>query len=284
MPAIDPNCHPLLSVIAQDAAWEGKDDYPAFTDWADRHEKWLGFIDRKGQLARFLPRLRGKPTQRDETLAEIGVAHFLEVESDLLILEWEPLGADGKLGEFLVDVGESVPVFIEVKSPGWEGDLLKQGADLARIERPKWLSTQSSSGFADASAIGDSIRKAYPKMTGVVPSLLVVSDDLHLPLSDLIDEVRGVLYQQKVSTCSSGPFAQDGLFQTPEFNRLGGVATFNLENHCGGAGRPDPHFSTSFAVFANPSAVATATLPTDFVKRFDPARASHCCRRSLFSP
>ncbi len=43
----------------------------------------------------------------------------------MLVFEWEPLGANGKRGEFLMGVDPRQPVFIEVKSHGWEDEIAK---------------------------------------------------------------------------------------------------------------------------------------------------------------
>jgi hypothetical protein len=52
---IHPNRHPLLSSIANGAEWRTEDEFPAALEWTDEHERWLTFVDTKGELARFLP-------------------------------------------------------------------------------------------------------------------------------------------------------------------------------------------------------------------------------------
>ncbi len=75
---IIPAHHPLLARVRQGARWVGQDAYPAWPIVADEHERWLEFINGKGELRRFLPRLRDRAAQRDDALAEIAVGYFLE--------------------------------------------------------------------------------------------------------------------------------------------------------------------------------------------------------------
>ena len=86
--------HPLLHLMRQGARWVGQDGYPAFEHITDEHERWLEYVDAKAQLGRFLPRLRDRARQRDEALAEIAVAYFLERHASLPIVEWEPHGME----------------------------------------------------------------------------------------------------------------------------------------------------------------------------------------------
>src|SRR5207244_13539958 len=96
-PAVVPFC----AHRGRAAPWVGQDDYPSWIEVADEHERWLQFVDGKGDLARFLPRLRYRAGQRDDALAEIAVGYFLERHAGLPIVGWEPPGANGNTGEYL---------------------------------------------------------------------------------------------------------------------------------------------------------------------------------------
>jgi hypothetical protein len=90
--------HPLLQLMAEGAHWRGRDDYPAWPEVAGEHELWLEFLDGRGQLPSYLPRLRGPVGQRDDALAEIAVGYFLEMRAGLPIIEWAPIGTNGTDG------------------------------------------------------------------------------------------------------------------------------------------------------------------------------------------
>ncbi len=93
---INANRHPLLHSITNGAEWRTKDEFPAAPEWADVHERWLEFVEAKGELARFLPRLKKSAYQRDRTFSEIGIAFYLENNRFLAIIDWEPSGNGGK--------------------------------------------------------------------------------------------------------------------------------------------------------------------------------------------
>ena len=73
---INRSLHPLLHDLSLKAEWTKEGAYPAWSQWADEHEKWLKFADEKGELSRFLPRLQESAYQRDRTLAELGWAYY----------------------------------------------------------------------------------------------------------------------------------------------------------------------------------------------------------------
>jgi hypothetical protein len=110
--------HPLLHSIASCAEWREEDHFPAFPQWADENERWLSFLDAKGELGRFLPRLKKSAYQRDRALSEIAIAYYLDQKRSLQIIGWEPTGNAGKKGEYLVR-GPVGPIFVEVKTLWW---------------------------------------------------------------------------------------------------------------------------------------------------------------------
>src|SRR5713101_7975155 len=110
--AVDPAQHPLLHDLAQGAQWVGKDDFPSCRQWADECEAWLRFIDGAGALEHYVRRLKGPKERRDEAFAEIAAAYFFATRCGLSIFEWEPPGAGGKVGEFLMGFDPKRPVFV----------------------------------------------------------------------------------------------------------------------------------------------------------------------------
>src|SRR5436190_1831034 len=95
------------------------DLYPAWPKYAKELETLLSFAESQG-FPHFKSRLTANNRQRDETLSELRVANFLYQEG-FPIAQWEPLGLNGKKGESLIITPEKQHVFVEVKSPGWEG-------------------------------------------------------------------------------------------------------------------------------------------------------------------
>lgn len=78
MNALDVSLGPLGAKLVREAAWAGKDAYPAWPEYGTELEALLQFLARHGQLARFWPRLSTPRThERDETLQEIRVAYYL---------------------------------------------------------------------------------------------------------------------------------------------------------------------------------------------------------------
>ena len=184
MNAIEPDKHPLLHRVEQAAAWVNQDAYPAWSTVADEHERWLRFTEEKGAFERFLPRLRGRPAQRDATIAEIGVAYFLERHCDLPIQTWEPPGENGTMGEFGISLSDGRTMFVEVKSPGWKAEIVeREGKDSPRLAQPKDIHGEAHS-TAPWQRVREAVKKAYVKMPATTPTLLVICDDLSVSLND----------------------------------------------------------------------------------------------------
>src|SRR2546426_8552291 len=144
MGVIDPARHPFRDRIAHSAQWLRTDEYPSCVEWADEHDAWLRFVKKAGGLDHYLPRLKGPKERRDEAFAEIAVAYFFAVKCGMRVFEWEPLGASGKRGEFLIGLDRREPVFVEVKSPGWEDEIAKaEGQASPRLQQPKYVDVEA---------------------------------------------------------------------------------------------------------------------------------------------
>ncbi len=129
----------------------GADQFPSCLDWADEHEAWLRFIEQAGALDHYRARRGGPKQRRDEAFAEIAVAYFFSATCGMSVFGWEPRGAIGKRGEFLVGSDPRQPVFVEVKSPGWEDEIVKaEGQDTPRLHQPKYVEGDGRAGAAGA--------------------------------------------------------------------------------------------------------------------------------------
>jgi len=246
-----PNRHPILHSIAQGAEWTTEDEFPAAPEWADEHEQWLAFVDSKGELARFLPRLKKSAYQRDRTFSEIGIAYYLETRRSLPIIEWEPTGNEAKTGEYMVQ-GPTGPIFVEVKTGGWQKDIVEeQGRHSPRLSQPKYINAEARS-VAPWAVIRNAIANAYPKFTSTMPSLLIIREDYLAPLDTFNKDIA--LFCPGRGKQGDGYLAENGYFLDSRFERLGGLAIFSVELGIRG-------LRYSFSVSHNPNAVQAVRLP-----------------------
>ena len=218
---MDPSRHPGLHRVSQGAKWAGQDDFPAFLCWADEHEAWVRFVGASATLDHYLPRLRGVKERRDEAFAEIAVAYFFATRCGLSVFDWQPAGNGGRLGEFLVGFDRRSPVFVEVKSPGWEDEIVKaEGRNSPRLQvKHVDMDGRSTAPWA---AVRHAVAKAYPKMPDSMATLLVINDDLITPLTDWGKWVTKIaLYTPRSPGHTTGYLAEDGPFVDNRYERLG---------------------------------------------------------------
>jgi hypothetical protein len=286
MSHIDPVRHPRLHRVSQGAKWLGQDGYPAWSFVADEHEQWLKLIEtRAGQagLDHYVNKLQEEAKRRDEFLAELAVAYFLDARCGLPIVRLEPPGAAGKTGEFLVQLPDKREMFVEVKSPGWESQVVQDevatlgGKPLRgrpdRLNQPKYVHGETRS-YNHTQCVRDTVAKAYPKMLDTAPTLLVINDDLVPSLTDSLDMVKHALFGKRLID-PQHPAAQyqprwwqdDGCFLDHRYERLGAVGVFSCV--------PEDPYRYSFKLFQNPHALRTVRVPSRrFAKRLnDDARS-----------
>ncbi len=250
---------PLLAKIAQGSRWLGEDEFPSDELWADEVEKWLQYVEGRSQFDRFLPRLRDLPAQRDETLAEIKSAYFIDTYAGYQICAWEPCGEGAKLGDFSFAF-KATKVFCEVKSPGWERAIVEsQGVNSPRLKEPKYIPGIESSWFDNSRYVSDSILKAEPKFPNDNPTLLILVDDLKV---SLIDDPLGM----PKALYGSGT----GCFTSNQFKNLGAVGVLNVEN----TGR----IEYRFCVYHNPMAERAIGLPREVFANFKQVSGWNCDR------
>jgi hypothetical protein len=243
--------HPLLHSIAQVAEWTTEDEFPGAPEWADEHERWLAFVDTKGEMARFLPRFKKSAYQRDRTFSEIGIAYYLETQRYLPIIEWEPTGNGVKTGEYMIQ-GPMGPIFVEVKTGGWQKDIVEaEGRQSPRLAQPKYINAEVRR-VAPWAVIRNTILNAYPKFTSTMPSLLIIRDDYLAPLDTFNKDIA--LFCQGRGMQAGGYLSENGYFLDSRFERLGGVAIFSVE--LGERG-----LQYKFSVSYNPNALQAVRLP-----------------------
>src|SRR5215471_12914593 len=108
----------LFDSIFDNVKWQGKDVFPSCDKWKREINNWLAFIQRKGELQRYQPRLLSKAPLRDEAFAEIFSAYLLESRLHYSIMDWERKTVGGKDVDFVMRDGLQ-EIYCEVKSPGW---------------------------------------------------------------------------------------------------------------------------------------------------------------------
>ena len=232
------------------------DQYPAFPAVAKELDELLRFADKQGRLPHFVSRLEARNTQRDEALSELRIAYLLH-ECRFPIVQWEPPGLNGKVGEYLIGTPEEQNVFVEVKSPGWEGALTEAARKAGRARLPKFIPQ------AEGGAIGNwrplqrciASKKTYPKFASKQPNLLVVADDLHVDLLEAPEHIEVALYVNHTQ------YGEVGYFTTPRFENLGGVALFRAFSEVRSNG-----IEYEFHLFDNPFALPSARLPASLLK------------------
>jgi hypothetical protein len=235
----------LTSLVMDGAAWRDTNAYPSAQEWADEAEKLFNFAICHDQFARFLPNLRGRWSQFESAQAELRVAFFLQ-RNGFKIVEWEPAGAAAFRGEFTIDGPSHLPVFTEVKSPGWEGELTPEELKAGRQHQPKDL-------YCDGRAVAPwervqfEIGKAYKKFDPRNRNLLILADDLFVGLNHGTEIwANYALYSRRTEGCFTGG----------DYGNLGGVAFFHV------VANTDP-IAYEMEVFLNPFALSSVTLPED---------------------
>jgi hypothetical protein len=253
---INPDRHPILWDIAQGARWRDHKEYPSYPEWADLYERLLEFVKDKAELPRFLPRLRDHERPARKAFAEIEAGYFRETCCGLPVVGWEPPGANGKTGEYLVELPKRRQMFVEVKARGWEEEIiLAEGEHSPRLRQPKYVDGEVRA-LAPWRSVRETVRKAYPKMPDITPTLLIINDDLFVALNDWPLTVKIALY------CPRGAgdhrdtdyLAEDGCFVGSTYERLGAVGVLNVQLGAGG-------LSFRFMLFQNPNALPAVAIP-----------------------
>jgi hypothetical protein len=232
---------PLTHRVFKKNKWG--DGYPSYQALADELEDALTFIDAEKQFSSFLPRLRQPANQRDETLAEVFVAYYLTHYKGFRIVSWRPQGAPSKKGgytegEFEISLQQGSPVFVEVKSPGWESELSSSERKAGRDKLPKHQHGQGGSYSAEKEVLRIA-KEAMGKFTNTKPNLLVICDDLRVTPFWTPEPVLKRRIMEWLGTPSSVP--------------LGGLLLFRMRSE---AGASEVQYLTYY--FENPLAKGQA--------------------------
>lgn len=244
---------PVARRLVSPACWA--DQYPAFAACAKELDELLRFADEQGCLSAFVPKLESRNGQRDDALMELRVAYLLH-HSQFPIVQWEPPGLNGRVGEYLIRTPEQQNVFVEVKSPGWEGQLSDEKRRAGRARQPKYVQLEGGA-FGNWQPLQNCIasEKTYPKFAPTQPNLLIVADDLHVDLLETLDHVEIALYADHTM------YGEMGYFTSARFENLGGVGVFRAFSEARSKG-----VEYEFQLFDNPFALPSTKLPDSILK------------------
>ena len=243
---------PRTARLVSEGASKWGDVYPAWQPYADECERLLTFVDGHGQLSRFWPRLVGRPQQRDEALNEMRVAYFFE-QSGFPIIGWEVVDALPYNVEFEISTGGGKTAYVEVKSPGWESELSEAEIKAGRARQDKYDDKARAVGPEEV--VRRTVKKAMPKFTGKVPSLIVISDDCFVNIGTWgTGPVTMALTEQ---SATYGP----GVFRDPAYATVGGVCLFWMRRVAEG------ELVFASVCVTNPWALPTAVLPDELVAK-----------------
>jgi hypothetical protein len=244
---------PLSQRLLRESRCLGQDGYPVSQQYGVELEELLRFVDDQGGLDRFWPRLTSpRIRQFHKTLQEMRVAYFLHCKG-FPVTDWEPPAPGNCFGEFSVQVDRGPRVFVEVKSPGWEGEVRQDHRVAGRTLQEKYQGIQ---GGADASwrLLRGAIQRAYEDKFGPnQPSLFVIADDFFVPLTK--SAATKALFDG--TTFWDG---ETGYFTTSKFENLGGIALFHVPEY------PGKPLRYEFLLCPNPLARYECALPRGFVE------------------
>jgi hypothetical protein len=236
---------PLTSTIRNGARWATQDQFPSDQIWADEVERVLTFAQAQGQFDHYLNKLRGNARQRNSALDELRAAFFVSSKG-FPVVEWEPIGADNKEGEYTIRTPSGIDVFTEVKSPSWEGELSDEERASGRKQQPKYMHSEVRA-IGPWKSIRFAVDKAYGKYLDTTPNLLVIADDLFVSLRHGTElHVGTALYDPR----------DGGYFTNASRENLGGVGVFWV-THDGS------EILYTMKLFLNPHALPAVAIPEE---------------------
>ena len=119
-PPADVHLGPRTRLLIDRSAWSASSVFPSGQEWADDTERILGFLEAQGVLETFLPRLLAR--EWEGAFAEARVGYFFK-RNGFKVLNWEPMKVPDRPGDIDIQWMETEPIFVEVKGPGWKGEL-----------------------------------------------------------------------------------------------------------------------------------------------------------------
>jgi len=266
---------PFTQQFMSGATWNGQDDFPGLQEMANDVEDVLIFLDRESLLGAFSAQANKQPNprKRDELFAEARAAYFLATNG-FKVVGWHTSGAGNKEGEFNISLGGSPNIFVEVKAPGYQGEISwminanpkHESPNLQHLKdrrkQPKFI-TGAAEGFALAPHLDcmNVVRKnVLPKLMNTCPNLAIVVDDCFITPVGHFSLVEDV--QREFANPVRDPNDPEDKY---DYNLLGGVLFLNLNF---GPDRSGKGVDYNMNFVENQNALPTCSLPADVITLF----------------
>ena len=187
-------------------------------------EKWLIYIKEKGELDRFKPRLQKMDYRKiKETLAEISSAYLLEKILNYKVTDWEVDTANNSNVEFTIKI-DSKDIYCEVKSPSWQSELSDEEKVGKRKKQGKYKNNEVRF-IGHCKNIRYAIKKAYPKFLKDCYNLVIIQDDLIVPILNwpTDTQINIALYE------NTGQLDKEiGCFAGKDYENVGGILFIDI--------------------------------------------------------
>lgn len=175
---------PLTAAVLDRAVWREKSVFPAHQEWADEAERVLSFLESHAVLETLMSRLTAR--EWEGAFAEARAAFFFH-RNGFRVIKWEPEAVPGRPGDFEIQWRDTPAIFVEVKGPGWEGELCDDEIRSDRQHEAEHIHLEGRS-LDPFGPVLYAIDKALPKFASDRINLLVVVDDLFISPTDIPKE------------------------------------------------------------------------------------------------
>ncbi len=187
-------------------------------------EKWLLYIKNKGELDRYLPRLTKMNSRKiNEALAEISSAYLLEVKLNFKVTDWDVPTIRDQNVDFTITL-YSKDVYCEVKSPSWQSELSDKEKLGIRKAQGKYKINEVRF-FGHWRNIRYAIKKAYPKFLSNCYNLVIIQDDLIVPILNFPTNIQiEIALFEKQGIYDN----EKGVFINNDYANVGGVLFIDI--------------------------------------------------------
>jgi len=174
-PPADVHLGPRTRMLINRSVWSASSVFPSGQEWADDTERILGFLEAQGVLDAFLPRLLAR--EWEGAFAEARVGYFFK-RNGFKILNWEPMEVPDRPGDIDIQWMDTEPIFVEVKGPGWEGELAAEVRNDRKL-LPKYINGEARV-LDTTGPLVKAIHKAIPKFAAARANVVAIADDLFM--------------------------------------------------------------------------------------------------------
>lgn len=124
-----------------------------------------------------------RENERDGALAEARTGFFFN-RNGFRITDWTPEAVKDRPGDMEIQWRDTESLFVEVKGPGWEGELSPEEIRAGRQFLPKYINAEGRA-VGPTGRVLYAVDKALPKLAPERINLVVVVDDLFLSPTEL---------------------------------------------------------------------------------------------------